>query len=53
MCYNTSGTDKLHSGNAVPDADFTASLEKERNNNKKKATDIRKQKLTTEESSCK
>lgn len=28
MCHNTSGTNKLHSGNAVPDADLTAFLVK-------------------------
>lgn len=28
MCHNTSGTNKLHSSNAVPDADLTAFLVK-------------------------
>lgn len=52
MCYNTSGTNKLHSGNAVPDADLTAFLVKGKKG-EKNATDIRKQSHTTEGSSCK
>lgn len=52
MCYDTSGTNKSHSGNAVPDADLTAFLVKGKKG-KKKATDIRKRRHTTEESRCK
>lgn len=52
MCYNTSGTNKLHSRNAVPDADLTAFLVKGRKG-EKNASDSRKQRYTTEESSCK
>lgn len=36
MCYNTSGTNKSHSGNAVPDADLTAFLVKGKKGKKKK-----------------